>query len=85
MSTSLLTTVSRWQKKVLNKNLFQTSNIQTQERDTMDKFKAMSQKEIGIGGIKCPCCAPQDRKGRKALQRRARRRLKAEDKKNNSF
>jgi hypothetical protein len=47
-----------------------------------DKLKAMGNKEIGKGGINCPCCGPAPGPKRKALKRRARRRLHQEDKKN---
>jgi len=46
---------------------------------TKDVFKKASQCEVGLGGIKCPCCGPKPGKDRKRLRRRARRRLKADD------
>lgn len=48
----------------------------------MDNFKRFSQKEIGPGGIKCPCCSPKPGKDRQALRRRARRRMKMQDRRN---
>jgi hypothetical protein len=46
----------------------------------MDDFKKAQCKEIGIAGLKCPCCSPIANKHKsrekKKLHRRARRRLK---------
>lgn len=42
----------------------------------MDYLKRETLKEIGPGGIKCPCCGPKPGKKRKELRRRARRRAK---------
>ena len=41
-----------------------------------DVLKLATRKEIGHGGMKCACCGPKPGKDRKALRRRARRRLK---------
>jgi hypothetical protein len=46
----------------------------------VDYFKTMSSKEVGLGGIKCPCCGPKPGKDRDKLRRRARARIKAIDK-----
>ena len=46
------------------------------ERDVeMDTFKQNTMKDVGPGGIKCPCCSPKPGLGRNNLRRRARRRL----------
>lgn len=49
----------------------------------MDDFKKETLKEVGIGGMKCPCCGPKPGNERRVMRRHARRRLKAEDLKNN--
>jgi hypothetical protein len=46
-----------------------------------DEHKRSMQKDLGPGGMNCPCCGPKPGKQRKALQGRARRRLKQADKK----
>ena len=43
----------------------------------MDIFKRCAR--LGPGGLKCSCCGPAPGKRRKALRRRARRRLKQAD------
>lgn len=40
----------------------------------MDEWRKASQKEVGVGGIKCPCCV-DDHDG-KEFRRRTRQRLK---------
>jgi len=46
----------------------------------MQMWKEVQQKEIDVGGYKCPCCSPvqnrQKSKEKKRLHRRARARLK---------
>lgn len=44
----------------------------------MDEYKKCSLKEIGLGGINCPCCGPAPGKERKEMRRRIRRRMKQE-------
>ena len=44
-----------------------------------DEFKRQTFVEVGPGGVKCPCCAPAPGKEFRALKRRARRLLKAAD------
>jgi len=49
----------------------------------MDDFKLAMNKEIGVGGIKCPCCTVinkrwKRKKDRSELKQRARSRLKRE-------
>jgi len=41
----------------------------------MDEFKRVSNREMGIGGMKCPCCG-LIRADRPRLRRRSRRRLR---------
>ena len=41
-----------------------------------DDFKKALNKQIGPGGIKCPCCYPVNRKERKRVTRKARRIMK---------
>ncbi len=48
-----------------------------------DHLKRLGNKEIGKGGINCPCCGPAPGSKRKALKRRARRRLHQADNKAN--
>lgn len=43
-----------------------------------DEFKRVSRKEIGCGGMNCPCCGPSPGKERKKLRRRNRKRVKIE-------
>lgn len=45
----------------------------------MDDFKKLHFKDVGPGGMKCPCCAPAPGKGRKKLRRAARRSLRQPD------
>ena len=44
-----------------------------------DSFKRHGNKEVGPGGMKCPCCAPKPgSRAFKALKRRIRTRMKVE-------
>jgi len=47
----------------------------------MDAYRKQSQKKIGPGGVKCPCCGPKPGKERRALRRFARRALRRMDRK----
>jgi hypothetical protein len=52
----------------------------------MDDFQLAMNKEISVGGIKCPCCTPLNKrwkrkKDRSELRQRARSRLKNDDRK----
>lgn len=40
-----------------------------------DMFKLSMHPDVGVGGYKCYCCGPADRKHEKKLRRMARRRL----------
>jgi len=44
----------------------------------MDKFKRKGMKEIGPGGLNCPCCGPSP-KHRGKLRKRCRSRLRQAD------
>jgi len=46
---------------------------------TTDTFRRKTFREVGIGGINCPCCGPAPGKARKAHRRRTRRRLRQAD------
>lgn len=48
----------------------------------MDYFKRSEMKEVGPGGLHCPCCGAKPGPDRRALKRRARARIKNEDRRN---
>lgn len=53
--------------------------------NVMDYFKRSEMKEIGPGGLNCPCCGPKPGPDRRALKRRARARIKSDDRKNEAL
>jgi len=46
---------------------------------TVDVFKRCWAPDLGVGGMKCRCCAPKPGKFRKQVRRMARRRLRQLD------